>query len=240
MRFKKIIIVLCLCFIYGCAPKIIIQPRLKTLISDSNTQDLSWYSCRFQFAWPDKEKDADLSSDLLLAHAVLKPVILNNNVDISLWRFHRRAVNDQVGHEFSFIFYSSKKGADSTFVEISQNKLLTQAVSEGLITNYTCGAPQVGDNSKLESLSDKHWDIVLQRNWPIYAMGASSLWLGLVSESFEDTKTEDPNINDLLLAYKKANQKVTKIWNVEASHALLHHLNAIFGYEPLTLRKMNF
>jgi hypothetical protein len=30
---------------------------------------------------------------------------------------------------------------------------------------------------------------------------------------------------------------VDRIWEEEAQHALLHHLNAVFGYRPLMIQK---
>lgn len=34
-----------------------------------------------------------------------------------------------------------------------------------------------------------------------------------------------------------ADARIAEIWRLEGQHALLHHLNAIFGYKPLTIRK---
>ena len=40
-------------------------------------------------------------------------------------------------------------------------------------------------------------------------------------------------MEDYLAFYKKVEESVTEAWKREGRHAYLHHLNAIFGYEPL-------
>ena len=63
------------------------------------------------------------------------------------------------------------------------------------------------------------------------------MWLTLADE--EAAAGGGENRPDTLPAsidfYKKLNQKITRVWQQEGAHALLHHLNAIFGYEPLVI-----
>ena len=35
--------------------------------------------------------------------------------------------------------------------------------------------------------------------------------------------------------YREVNEAITRSWQKEGRHALLHHLNAIFGYEPIKI-----
>jgi len=241
--FAKILLPVLVLSIFGCSPKVVLQPRMN-VFQQANKQEaapaLSWHAARFQIEWTDREKEADLSSDLLLAHAVIKPVLINNNHEIPLWRFHRRANDDATGHEFTFYFYTDEQTASNIESELKSNRILQLATKEGLITKF---ASQIAGGKKaeqIEGLSDNHWSATLQRAWPTYAMGSSALWLNLVSEAVGNDDVRASSTKDLLSTYEVANKKVTKVWHDEASHALLHHLNAIFGYEPLNLRKMNF
>ena len=41
----------------------------------------------------------------------------------------------------------------------------------------------------------------------------------------------------LLEQYRKVDEKITEKWRNEGQHALLHHLSAVFGYEPMLIKK---
>ena len=68
-------------------------------------------------------------------------------------------------------------------------------------------------------------------------MGVSALWLGLIDDFLEVAveEVDDPLV--LLEEYRQVDARIAEIWRQEGQHALLHHLNAIFGYKPLTIRK---
>ena len=69
-------------------------------------------------------------------------------------------------------------------------------------------------------------------------MGVSSLWLGLINEAMQESTDEQRNINLLLDEYREVDAQITQMWRNEGQHALLHHLSAVFGYNPLFVRKM--
>ena len=54
----------------------------------------------------------------------------------------------------------------------------------------------------------------------------------------EYARPEDTQIDDLLNLYRNVNDSIDKIWIKDGQHAFLHHLNAIFGYEPVYIRNM--
>ena len=66
-------------------------------------------------------------------------------------------------------------------------------------------------------------------------MGVSEMWLHMISEIVEQHPSEvrPRSLQDDLAFYKKVEESVTEAWKKEGRHAYLHHLNAIFGYEPL-------
>jgi hypothetical protein len=76
-------------------------------------------------------------------------------------------------------------------------------------------------------------------------MGASQMWLDLISAMADDEqKTETPlGFAELDQRYAGINAAITRLWQNEGRHAFLHHLNALFGYEPIIIierRHMRF
>jgi len=97
----------------------------------------------------------------------------------------------------------------------------------------------------LGATSDPKWSSEIKRTWPFYIMGVSRMWLNLIDEISRETLKERDlsNLDDLSMGYQKVNQIVEDKWKQEGGHAFLHHLNAIFGYEPLLIyerRLMHF
>lgn len=95
-----------------------------------------WWAARFKIPWlTDQEPDGAV--DLLLAHAVVEPVLRSYSDRLLRWRFHRRAAPDATGHQFSFLFYSDVSTAADIFREIEKSDVL-----------------------------DKHWPLSLLRKLP--------------------------------------------------------------------------
>jgi hypothetical protein len=198
--------------------------------------DMSWWSCRFKMSWP-PDTNADSAVDLLLAHAVVGPVLREHAKEIYWWRFHRRGVRDKVGHQFSFLFYTDSGVASEVMEEIRQNDIFQQALKERIVEKIIFSDPTRPAHPQIEAMSDPHWSRTLQRNWPSYIMGVSTLWLGLIDDEIANTTTQNLNVTRLLEQYRKAETDITSMWREEGQHAFLHHLSAIFGYEPLLIRK---
>lgn len=196
-----------------------------------------WWQCKFKIAWLDETR-ADWGMDLLLAHALISPVLTNHSQDLLYWRFHRRAARDSSGHTFSFLFYSSPETADSVFSEVRKSSILQVAIQENHVQKVSLGDPGNPQMPNIEDTSDKQWSPALQRSWPLYIMGVSALWLGLIDDHMAGTGGSYTDFSSLLTQYREVDEQITAIWRIEGQHALLHHLNAIFGYDPLYLRKM--
>jgi hypothetical protein len=66
-------------------------------------------------------------------------------------------------------------------------------------------------------------------------MGVSQMWLNLISETVADLPTADASLSldEYEQFYIEVNATVTLLWEINGRHAFLHHLNALFGYEPL-------
>ncbi len=81
----------------------------------------------------------------------------------------------------------------------------------------------------------------MQDNWPYYIMGVSRMWLGMIDQVAREIGFEDvPTVENLLAYYEKVNERVTQVWQSESYHALLHHLNAIFGYEAMIFHEKSW
>jgi hypothetical protein len=175
--------------------------------------------------------------DLLLAHAVVGPVLKEHTKELPWWRFHRRAAQDETGHQFSFLFYSNSGAAAAVMQDIRQSSVLQQALANRIVEKVAFDDPSNPCHPEIEAMSDPHWTPELQRNWPSYIMGVSSLWLGLIDDIMEHAPPHNDHFSELLERYRQAKDAVTNLWYQEGQHAFLHHLSAIFGYEPLMIRK---
>jgi len=195
-----------------------------------------WWRCNFKNVWPD-DKRPDFVIDLLLAHAVVSPVLSQHIKDIPYWRFHRRAARDQAGHQFSLLFYSKPEVASSVFSAISKSEILQSANAANLVEKVMMDNPSYPGSSDIEATSDDSWSLELQKTWPSFIMGVSSLWLGLIEEYFQEAPQDYTDIHELLEKYRTIDAEIGEIWKKEGQHALLHHLNAVFGYKPLRISK---
>ena len=206
--------------------------------------DSAWWSARFRMDWPEIA-DPAWHMDLLIAHRVVKPVLERYQQDIPLWRFHRRAARDEAGHQFSFIFFARPETADRVFSEMSDNLTLQQAKSSGRVTAVVCDDTATMSRRSIEATSDPTWSAPLRQAWPYFVMGASQTWLDLIATmaGIEQKPEATSNFAELDHRYAGINASITALWQSEGRHAFLHHLNALFGYEPIVIierRSMRF
>jgi hypothetical protein len=204
----------------------------------ARSAQLGWWYARFQIEWP-KDAEPLWHMDALLASEVLAPIIEEHRGEIALWRFHRRAARDHAGHQLSFIFYADPTTAARIFDRIRADSLTAQLQRAGKVLAVTCDPTASVDRPNLEDTSDRNWSPQLQRSWPYFIMGVSELWLTLVTQVAElQASREMPaTLDGQLDFYSEVDQTVQTLWYREGGHALLHHLNAIFQYEPLLVGK---
>ncbi len=196
-----------------------------------------WWYARFAMNWP-PDKGPSWCLDLLLAHLVVSPVLNQYGNEIVLWRFHRRAVRDQAGHQFSFIFYAPPETAREVFAMLQGNSWLKAIKDRGLVIRDTYDETDTISRPNLEDTSDRHWSPPIQKSWPFYIMGVSEMWLNLIREVASPAADDKApsNLDDALALYERVNTSLEQMWQEEGQHAFLHHLNAIFGYQPLMVR----
>jgi len=166
----------------GCAS--VGQTKLKGPEVQAKTE-IGWWYASFRINWP-QDEEPSWHNDFIIAHRIIAPVLSRYAKDISLWRFHRRAVQDQAGHRFSFIFYSTPETARKIYEAIEATALLQEMKSAGLIVETTYDDTSKIIRPNVEGTSDNHWSQPVQKSWPYFIMGVSQMWLDLINQFAED------------------------------------------------------
>ena len=200
-------------------------------------QNHYWWYARFKFMWDGKPETIDFSKNLIIAHQLINPVLRDHDGNIKLWRFHRRAANDGAGHQFSFIFYATPETAEQIFKQIQDHELTHQLIENNIIDVIKLDNPNSPKRPLIEDTSDKSWSITLQQSWPYYIMGVSATWLDLLNRGIDPDKlASSHSIDGQMEYYQSINAALTHLWKKQGEHAFYHHINAIFGYEPMEIR----
>jgi hypothetical protein len=202
-----------------------------TPASEKPAEGTGWWHVRFFIDRPAGEAPRWYIGTLI-GGEIVAPVFDRHHQDILIWRIHRRAGNDAYGHVFSFIFYSSAAGAQRIYAEIEKSPVLQRLREEGKVTKVKYDDTSRITRPRIEDTSDRHWPLSVQQTWPALAMGASRMWLDLVGELADKHAGEQ----DLEQRYIDVQQEVTDIWMTQGQHAVLHHISAIFAYQPLLIR----
>lgn len=197
--------------------------------------DKGWWHVRFKIDWPPETEDPAWHMDVLLAHKVISPVLERHRQEICCWRFHRRAARDAGGHQFSFIFFCGRKTAAAVCEAVRSDALVQEMKGAGWITQDIYSDLTTVSQPRLEDTGDRRWSLPLQRSWPFFIMGVSDMWLALISEIIRSDRPaqEFTSLEETRDYYRAINERVEETWRKECGHALLHHLNALFGYGPL-------
>jgi hypothetical protein len=199
-----------------------------------------WWYARYRIKWPEAEEPS-WHIDLLLAHRLIAPVLHRLSTEITLWRFHRRAARDGEGHQFSFTLYTSPGVADEIFATLKSDTLLRKMKRSGLIIcdiyddTKRIAAPDFADTS------DINWDPLIRQSWPFFIMGVCRMWLSMIDSiaGTQPASKKSRPLRRLISDYLYADNTIKSLWREQGCHSMLHHLNAIFGYEPVIVREIN-
>ena len=200
--------------------------------------DHHWYAACFRMPW-NGEGRPEWAVDAMLAREVVLPLLERYGEDIPLWRFHRRAGMDAAGHQFTFLMYTSAPVADEIQAGIVGNPLVASLQKAGYLKSVvrTCRGSE--PSADISAHSDPGWHPHIQKTWPYYIMGVSASWLSLidgVSAEIGDA-SEPKSVAELLAHYQAVHEGATEIWQGQGQHAYIHHLSAIFAYEPLLIQR---
>jgi hypothetical protein len=224
----------------ACAPALQVEPSATfepvPAVLGAEQPDRYWWQLRFRLAWPEDEAP-DFSQHLLIAEQLLLPVIIENQAQLPLWRFHRRAGRGDAGHQFSLIFFSDKATATRINDEIQAAALTQWLLDRNMIEKVRFAQRSPEELGRLELTSDPEWPMDVQRSWPYFIMGASQTWIMMVQElSQQDALEGEVDYAALLKHYQRVDSRLNTQWQSYGQHAYLHHLSAIFGYQPLLIR----
>ncbi|MDX1606608.1 MAG: hypothetical protein R3202_10480 [Candidatus Competibacterales bacterium] len=229
-----LLLVLAAILLAGCAtPPAVESSPSGAAVTVPVASSTGWWRARFRLRQPG-DGGPRWALDLLLAHRVCAPALEAQAERITFWRFHRRAGNDATGHQFSCLFYSDADTARTVFREIRQNALSRRLQQHGLVAALSTSdisrpSPEPGP----ADASDPDWLIPLQETWPAYIQGVSAVWLALIERYARDHPAPADDPEALLAAYREIEELVNLTWRLNGKHAFLHHLNAVFGYQPL-------
>jgi hypothetical protein len=124
--------------------------------------------------------------------------------------------------------------ADSINQAVLDDPLVRQMLADGVIQEVITDAVDHNDHPNVGDTSDPKWSPVMQNTWPYYIMGVSRMRLAMIDQvSRERDMADDAALGVMLEHYTQVNHAINRIWQQEGYHALLHHLNAIYGYEAL-------
>ena len=192
-----------------------------------------WWNAKFKMEWQEEYDELDFSNNLIIAHQIINPILVDNQDNIKLWRFHRRAAKDSTGHQFSFVFYATSENAYKIFKEINSNPLLAQLINEKIVEKIIFDDANQPKHPNIQDSSDKSWSMAIQKSWPYYIMGVSILWLDLLNQ---EAIQEELNISSSIKSQQEQYKKITQQWKSQGKHAFFHHISGIFGYESLEVR----
>src|SRR3990172_8483737 len=189
----------------GCAAP---APRTGDATTDGGPEKQAyWWYALYRIAWPEGA-EPDWRIDLLLADAVIKPVLHDHRRQIRYWRFHRRASRDDAGHQFSFIFYADKDTAGRVYAALASDTLSGKLVEKNILQKVITDNLENNHLGGVQDTSDKNWSETLQNAWPAYIMGVSDMWLQLIGQNV-GKDAPDADIDNLLQKYGNANDRIT-------------------------------
>ena len=235
-RKAVIVFILLMMFAAGCTTTASVKMPQPVAPPPEIAAAEGWWYARFRLRWPEEEP-VNWHWDLLIAHKIIAPTLDQFKGDIRLWRFHRRAARDPAGHQFSFIFYASAETAYQIFDALRSNELLAEMKLTGMVVADIYDQPDKIAKPGIGDTSDPNWPPAIQKSWPYYIMGASQMWLNLINETVADMPPRSAalSLDENEQLYKKVDEIITSLWETNGQHAFLHHLNALFGYKPITI-----
>jgi hypothetical protein len=113
----------------GCAASVTQIPTGPTPLAEApDPQGSGWWFVRFKMDRPAEETRWE--KDLLVAHRVASPLIAAHEEVIDLWRFHRRSAEDNTGHQFSFLFFTTAGVVDSINQMVLDDPLVRRMLAD--------------------------------------------------------------------------------------------------------------
>ena len=118
------------------------------------------------------------------------------------------------------------------YQHFKNNKVLTKLHRQQLLSEVSYDPLYNNRQTKIADTSDPTWPEKIRSSWPFFMMGASQMWLGQI-RAF---KQETPDELEIKQRYITIQNNLTDIWQQQGQHALMHHLNALYAYQPVLVR----
>lgn len=212
-------------------PKVVVNSTWQGVVDEDATP--YWWYARFRFEWS-AQQEPDWSLGVLVADQIVRPVLSAYPTQIDLWRVHRRAADDGAGHQFSFIFRATVSDAANIYQMIEASPWLVRLRDHQLLRRWSFDDLSHVRRKEIQATSDPSWSDDVQRSWPYFIQGVCQMWLALIDR--DDKPTANASLEEWLTYYQARQEHVTQVFAQQGQHALLHHLNAIFGYQYLNMR----
>jgi hypothetical protein len=239
LRIISPMLVLLLC---ACTPARMIDAPLAAVplgATPSAADDARWWNINFRLRWEAQAQPA-WHLDALLADQICAPALLAHRAQIALWRFHHRAVTDAAGHQSRLSVFTDLATANALHAQIHDNSLLRSLESNGQVVSISMNTLNQAAHARIAQTSDATWPAEIQANWPYFIMGVSQTWLSLINlVRAQIAKPRHADLTSMLNDYQEVNTRVNTLWREQGQHAYLHHLNDVFGYQPLIIRETN-
>lgn len=213
------------------APASIVEQQQQVQVEPKSKSGNGWYAVRFSILW-EKGKEPQWYIGTLITGEIISPLLRQSQQEIACWRIHRRAVRDKTGHVLSFIFYSSESDASMIYQGFKDHRLLAELITEHQVDRVEYDSLYRNIQIKIADTSDPSWPENMRSSWPFFMMGVSQMWL----EQIRSFKKEDLSEPDMQQRYMTIQSRITALWQQQGQHALLHHLSALYAYEPLFTR----
>jgi hypothetical protein len=175
----------------------------------------------------------------MIANEIIAPLIDKFQRDMQVWRFHRTFKPGKEFHPFRFKFYTSD-GVEQKITQCVQATALYQEL-KGLGLLYL----KPGEDVTCEKLSkeisvkddnDPNWSEEMKEIWPYYIHGVSRAWLKIIQVITNKEKDlPRTSFREEIGFYERVNSDIECEWVKWGHHAMLHHLNAVFGYKHIDI-----
>lgn len=191
-----------------------------------------WYSFSFNISW-DRNQEPKTWIDIFIIDTIVREVISQKKSEIVFWRMHRRWFVDEHGHELTFDCFTNEEASNEierlikdsdAFKVLQKNKLLVEVLE------------RIPGGAEIHGLTDKEsWPECLKKSWTYYINGCCEMFLRLI-ENIKGGESVPTDIQNAEQFYIKVNNELIRIWQSFGCNAFFHHLNAIFGYQPLLIQ----
>ena len=203
---------------------------------------ICWHVIRFKFRMLPEGHNykminrGDSPVHSLTANEILGPIIQKCEQEMILWRFQRSFRPNKAWHPFTFKFYGPRSLVPEINKLIQSNEVYRMMKEEGLLElnddkDVACRA--LTDCPAVKDDNDPNWSDEIKEIWPYYIHGVSQAWLRLIEVFTEQVEGQMPrsSFKEKIDFHDTVNKRIEEQWTKHGQHAMLHHLNAVFGYK---------